>query len=123
MNTHKGPRLHCTHVTEDIHGSIDLFRTVSKLMMMSQDGSVGIATGFGLDGRGSIPPGQEIFLFTVSRPALGPTHPPVQYAPGALSLGVKRPWREADHSPPSSSEAKNGAAISALPYASSWRDA
>jgi hypothetical protein len=27
--------------------------------------------------------------------------------PGTLSLGVKRPGREADHSPPSSSEVKN----------------
>jgi len=38
------------------------------------------------------------FLFTtVSRPVLGPTQPPVQWIPGALSLGVKRPGREADH--------------------------
>jgi hypothetical protein len=34
-------------------------------------------------------------------------HPaPIQWVPGALSLGVKRPGREADHSPPSSAEAK-----------------
>jgi hypothetical protein len=32
--------------------------------------------------------------------ALGPTQPPIQWVPGALSLGVKRPGREADHSPP-----------------------
>jgi hypothetical protein len=25
---------------------------------------------------------------------------------GALSLGVKRPWRESDHSPPSTAEVK-----------------
>jgi hypothetical protein len=31
-----------------------------------------------------------------------------QRVPGALSLGVKRPGREADHSPPSSAEVKNG---------------
>ena len=37
--------------------------------------SVGIATNFGLDGPGSIPGGNEIFR--PSRPALGPTHPPV----------------------------------------------
>jgi hypothetical protein len=29
-----------------------------------------------------------------------------QWVPEALSLGVKRPGREADHSPPSSAEAK-----------------
>jgi hypothetical protein len=32
--------------------------------------------------------------------------PPIQWVPGALSLGVKRPMREADHSPPSSAEVK-----------------
>jgi hypothetical protein len=37
----------------------------------------------------------------------GPTQPPIQSVPGALSLGVKRPGREADHSPPSSAEVKN----------------
>jgi hypothetical protein len=37
---------------------------------------------------------------------LGPTQPPIQWVWGALSLGVKRPGREADHSPPSSAEVK-----------------
>jgi hypothetical protein len=41
-----------------------------------------------------------------SRKALGPTQPPIQWVPGALSLGVKRPVREADHSHPSSAEVK-----------------
>jgi hypothetical protein len=45
-------------------------------------------------------------LYSVSRPALGPTQPPIQRVPGALSLGVKRPGSEADHSPPSSAEVK-----------------
>jgi hypothetical protein len=35
-----------------------------------------------------------------------PTQPPIQWVSGALSLGVKRPRREADHSPPFSSEVK-----------------
>jgi hypothetical protein len=40
-----------------------------------------------------------MFLFTtVSRPSLGPTHPHIQWVPGALSLEIKRPGREADHS-------------------------
>jgi hypothetical protein len=48
------------------------------------------------------------FLFTIaSRTALGPTQHPIQGVPRALSLGVKRPGREADHSPPSSAEVKN----------------
>jgi hypothetical protein len=46
------------------------------------------------------------FFFTVSRPALGPTQPPIQWITEAVSLGVKRPGREADHSPPSSAEVK-----------------
>jgi hypothetical protein len=47
----------------------------------------------------------EIFLFrSMSRPALGPTKPPIQWVVGALSLGVKLPGRETDHSPPSSAE-------------------
>jgi hypothetical protein len=70
----------------------------------SRDSSVGIALGYGLDDRGSR--GLGIFFTTVSRTALGPTQPPIQWVPGALSLGVKRPGRETDHSPPSSAEVK-----------------
>jgi hypothetical protein len=51
--------------------------------------------------------GLGIFLFTTaSTTALELTQPPIQWVPGALSLGVKRPGREADHSPPSSAEVK-----------------
>jgi hypothetical protein len=35
---------------------------------------------------------------------LGPTQLPIQWVPGALSPGVKRLGREADHSPPTSAE-------------------
>jgi hypothetical protein len=45
-------------------------------------------------------------LITASRTGVGPTQPPIQWVTGALSLGVKRPGREADHSPPSSAEVK-----------------
>jgi hypothetical protein len=52
--------------------------------------------------------GPGIFFFsTASRTALAPTQPPIQWVRGALSLGVKRPGREADHSPPSSAEVRN----------------
>jgi hypothetical protein len=52
--------------------------------------------------------GLGIFLFTTaSRPAVGPTQPPNQWVPGALSLGVKRPGREADHLPPLVPRSKN----------------
>ena len=42
--------------------------------------SVGIATDYRLDGPGSNPGGDDIFR--PSRPALGPTQPPVQWIPG-----------------------------------------
>jgi hypothetical protein len=68
-----------------------------------------IALGQGPDDRG-FDSRQELRIFlyaTASRPALGPTQPPIQWVPETLSLGVKRPWREANHSHPSSAEVKN----------------
>jgi hypothetical protein len=57
--------------------------------------------------RGSSPGTVKNFLFsTWSRPALGSTQPPIQWVPGVLSLGVKRPGRESDHSPPANAEVK-----------------
>jgi len=50
--------------------------------------------------------GYGIFFFTASIQALGSTHPPIQWAPGVISLGIKRRGREADHSLPSA-EVKN----------------
>jgi hypothetical protein len=61
--------------------------------------------------------------FFSSRPVLGPTQPPIQWVPGALFTGVKRPEREADHLPPSSVEIKKGGAITPLPDTSLWRGA
>jgi hypothetical protein len=65
--------------------------------------------GYGLDDRGfEYRQRLGVFLFTTgSRPALGPTQPPIQCAQGALSLGIKRPGREADQSPPSSAKVNN----------------
>jgi hypothetical protein len=62
-----------------------------------------LRTSLGSDSRRRL----GIFLFTTaSRTALGPTQPPIQWVPGALSLGVKRPGCEADYSRPSSTEVK-----------------
>jgi hypothetical protein len=52
------------------------------------------------------------FLFvTVSRPALAPIMIPIQWIPGALSLGIKRPGRETDNSRPSNAGIRIRAAI------------
>jgi hypothetical protein len=77
--------------------------------------------GYGLDGRVSNLGRGKIYLFsTSSRSALGPTQPPIQWVPGAISPGVKRPGREADHSFTSGAEIKNDGAIPPLPHTSSW---
>jgi hypothetical protein len=69
--------------------------------------------------------GLGIFLFTTaSRTALGPTQLPIQWVPGALSLGVKRPGREADDSIPSSAKVKERVALYLhSPNTPSWRGA
>jgi hypothetical protein len=57
-----------------------------------------------------------MFLFTTaSRPGLRLTQPPIQCAPGVLSLGVKRQGREADHSPPFSAEVENAWSYISIP--------
>jgi hypothetical protein len=56
------------------------------------------------------------YVFVTSpRTALGPTQPPIQCLPGALSLCVKRPEREADYSPPSSAEVENAWSYTSTP--------
>jgi hypothetical protein len=47
--------------------------------------------------------------------ALELTQPPIQWASGALSLGVKRQVHEADHSPPSGAEVKNAWSYTSTP--------
>jgi hypothetical protein len=90
--------------------------------------SVCIALGYVLDDRGSrvrFPAGAGNFLFTTaSRTALGPTQPHIQWVPGALSLGIKRPGREANHSSPSNAEVKEWVELYFhSPNTPSWRGA
>jgi hypothetical protein len=63
------------------------------------------------------------FLFTTSsRLALGSTQPSIQWVPGVLSPGVKRPVREADHSPPTSAaRSRKCGSMHPLPH-TSYRD-
>jgi hypothetical protein len=51
----------------------------------------GMVLRYGLDDQGfKSQQGLGIFFFTTTlRLALGPTHPPIQWAPGAVSMGVK----------------------------------
>jgi hypothetical protein len=102
-----------------INMSSDTYFTVPTYSSKSRDSSVSIALGHGLDDRGSrvrFPAGAGNFLFTTAfRTALGPNQPPIQWVPGALSLGIKWPGREADHSPPSSAEVKNSWTYTSTP--------
>jgi hypothetical protein len=55
---------------------------------------------------------------------LRPTQPPIQRVPGALSPGVNRPGREADHSPPIIAEVRSTWVYTSIsPHASSCRSA
>jgi hypothetical protein len=75
-----------------------------------------IKMGYGLDGRGSIPGRDKVFLFFIaSRQGMGPTQPPIQWLPGNISPAVTRVVREAHHSPPSNAEDKNCGSIRPLP--------
>jgi hypothetical protein len=85
---------------------------------LCRDSPVGVATCYGLDDRSLIPGRGKKYFSTPRRRErlLGPPSPPIQWVPGALSLGVKLPVPVADLSPSSSVEVKNGGAISPLPH-------
>jgi hypothetical protein len=57
------------------------------------------------------------------RPAWGPTQPPIQWVPGALSLGVKRPGREAATHLQLVPRSRIRASIHPLAHTSSWHSA
>jgi hypothetical protein len=69
-----------------------------------------------LEGPGLIP-GSARFFFSLQRPdrLWGPPSLLSNGYQGLLLRGAKRQGREADHSPPSSAEVKNGGAMPPLP--------
>jgi hypothetical protein len=70
-----------------------------------------------LDGRSPTAGRSKIFLLsTISKSILGPTQPPIQWEPGPIPPGVKRPGRETYHSLPSSNVVKNSEAKPQLPH-------
>jgi hypothetical protein len=68
---------------EERNGGV--FYDMIYLLTVGRVSSVGIATGYGLDGPGIESQWGRDFPH-LSRPALGPTQPPVQWVPG-LSRG------------------------------------
>ena len=51
-----------------------------------------------------------------SRPALWPTQPPIQSVPEALSPGVERQGRKADHSPPPNAGVNHECSHTSVPH-------
>ena len=76
------------------------------LLGVGRNNSVGIETGYGLDGPGIESRWGRDFPH-LSRLTLGPTHPPVQWVP-SLSQGKEQPGHDADPSPPSSAMVMKG---------------
>jgi hypothetical protein len=76
-----------------------------------------------LDDRGSIPGSDFFYLRRHVQITLGPTVPPFQVVPAALSAGINLPrgggggggGGEADHRPPSSAEVKNSCSYTYSP--------
>jgi hypothetical protein len=86
-----------------------LFRP-APLMPRSRDSAVGIATGYGLDGRGvgvQILLGKDFSSLHVVQTNYGVHPASYPMGNGGSFPGIKRPGREADHSPTTSTEVKN----------------
>jgi len=85
-----------------------------KYVLHSRPGSsVGIVTVYGLDSLGIESRRGRDFPH-LSRPALGPTQPPVQWVPG-LSQGKEQLGRDADPSPPSTTMVKKEQSYTCTP--------
>jgi hypothetical protein len=113
-----------SHVTNYHVRHVDINYLYLFLIYLTHSGST---TGYELDHRGfgvRFLVGTRYILFCIrSRPALGPTQPPTQWVPGAVSPGVKPQGPEANNSAPSNAEVKNDGAIPPLPNMSTRRSA
>jgi hypothetical protein len=114
------PLKHGQNIYQTIRRSISQtvifnIKTDGRRIANSRDRSVGTEKGYGLEGLNSIPSRVKFFSSSQRPDRLRPTQPPIKWVPGTTFQGLKRPGREADHSPPSSVEAKNGGAIPPLP--------
>jgi hypothetical protein len=106
----------------------DLYKCVSNIqILLVNNNEVGIATGYGLDGRkrgARVPVGAGFFSSPRCPHRLwGPPSLLSNGYRGDLSPEVKRSGREADHSPPINGEAKNTWIYTSTPHTSSWRSA
>jgi hypothetical protein len=70
--------------------------------------------GYGLDGRGSISDSRNFSLPHIVETGSGAHQASYPLDTGALSMGIKSPGSEADHSPLFCAEVKNSGAISPL---------
>jgi hypothetical protein len=77
--------------------------SLSSIHARSRGSAVGIAMGYGLDGRG--------FPLLHSVQTVSGAHRASYPVGTGICPGVKRPGREANYSPPSGIEVKNGGAI------------
>jgi hypothetical protein len=89
---------------------------------LRQNTSVGTATGYGLNGRVSIPGGMRFFSTPQCPDRLWGSPSRLSNEYRGLFPGIKRPGREVDHSSQSSAKVKKGGALPPLPTTSSWRD-
>jgi hypothetical protein len=96
--------------------------SVSIVTCYRLDSSVSIVTYYRLDGEGLSPTRSKRFFCTPQCPDCLEAPPPSHLSNGYWGSFpiVKWPGCEADHSPPSSAEVKNGGGITQLPSMSSW---
>jgi hypothetical protein len=87
-------------------------KTSVKMMRLTVELSTGVTLVSINTGAYDFLKNEPVFMWILfhsrsSRPALGPTDSLIQWVTEALSPAVKRPWREANHSPQTTTEVKN----------------